>query len=449
MRSFRLSSAKQLVLTILVAALALVIGFMPMYRAQLQDATPEPMDLSNLSPGVVVPDEPVTVTFASWVGGGADWQGLAAQFHELYPNITIEFQDVPFEEIRTKLLTQVAANNPPDAAYLGTETIGEFASRNALANLDPYIAQSSAVDISDYVPSFLQATTFEKSVYGLPIRAETTGLFYRTDLFEAAGIDHPPTTWDEFKADAAKLTKPDAKQYGTIIFAPEAAYYFYPWHWQAGGDTLGPDGTDVIWDSDAGKKAAEFYVGLRDFSPPDFYNSNSWDGRVAFAEGTVAMYVAGSWFAGTLQQEFPDIEGKWAMAPLPSDQRCATTIAGDGLAIFAASPHKEAAWKWLEFVSAPQNMQMLSLGSPEAPTTMLPPRESLLDDPVTFESNPVMQGFAAMMNCAVVSPVIQPRYPEAEQLLNDALGRAIYGEIDADTAVTESAQQAEDLLKNS
>jgi ABC-type glycerol-3-phosphate transport system substrate-binding protein len=297
------------------------------------------------------------------------------------------------------------------------------------------------------VPAFLQAATFEDSVYGLPIRAETTGLFYRTDLFEDAGIEGPPKTWEEFRAAAEKLTIPEMKQYGFILFAPEAAYYWYPWLWQAGGDTLGPDGTDVIWDSEEGKRAAEFYVGLRDFTPPDFWNSNSWDGRVAFAEGTVGMYVAGAWLAGVLQQEFPDIAGKWAMAPLPEDKRCATTIAGDGLVIFKGSKNPDAAWKWLEFVSAPENMTFLNLGTPDAPTTLLPPRRSLLEDPKTFESNPVMQGFAANMECAVVSEVIQPRYPEMEQFLNEALGRAIYGEVDASTAITEAAQQAEDLLK--
>jgi multiple sugar transport system substrate-binding protein len=437
---------------LLLGILLVAIGILPMHSALLQDATEEAtqdagqLDLANLSPDIPSPTEPVTITFASWVGGGADWQLMAANFHELYPNITIEFQDIPFEEIRTKLLTQVAANNPPDAAYLGTDVAGEFGSRHALVNLDPYIEKSLAIQIDDYVPAFLQATTFEGSVYGLPIRAETTGLFYRTDLFEAAGIDHPPTTWDEFREDAAKLTIPDQRQYGTIIFAPEAAYYWYPWLWQAGGDTLGPDGKDVIWDSPEGIRAAEFYVGLREFAPPDFLNSNSWDGRVAFAEGTVGMYVAGAWFAGTLQQEFPDIAGKWAMAPLPSDQKCATTIAGDGLVIFEASPNKAAAWKWIEYVSAPENMRFLNLGSPDAPTTLLPPRRSLLEDPATFESNPVMQGFAEAMDCAVVSEVIQPRYPEAEQFLNEALARAIYGEIDATTALQESAQQAEELL---
>jgi ABC-type glycerol-3-phosphate transport system substrate-binding protein len=167
---------------------------------------------------------------------------------------------------------------------------------------------------------------------------------------------------------------------------------------------------------------------------------------VAFAEGTVAMYVAGAWLAGVLQQEFPDIDGKWALAPLPEDQRCATTIAGDALVIFRGSENPDAAWKWLEFVSAPENMTFLNLGSPEAPTTLLPPRRSLLEDPKTFEANPVMQGFAANMECAVVSEVVQPRYPEMEQFLNEALARAIYGEVDVETALTEAALQAEEVL---
>jgi multiple sugar transport system substrate-binding protein len=427
---------------LVIAVFALTLGIVPVFS---QDDAP--LDLGNLSPNIPSPTEPVTVSFASWVGGGASWQQLAAQFQELYPNITIEFQDTPFEEMRTRMLTQVAANNPPDAALLNMIDVAEFSARNALLNLDPYIAESTAVNIDDYVTAFLQAMQFEGSTYGLPVWAETTGLFYRTDLFEAAGIEAPPTTWEEFRAAAEALTNPDERQYGFIMFAPEAAYYWYPWLWQAGGDTLNPeDPNDVIFDSEAGQRAAEFYIGLRDFTPPDFWNSNSWDGRVAFAEGTVGMYVAGAWFAGTLQSEFPDIEGKWAMAPLPQDQRCATTIAADGLVIFEGGENHDAAWKWIEFLSAPENMALLSLGTADEPATLLPPRHSLLDDPATFENNPMMQGFAAAMDCAVVSDIVQPKWGEAEQILNEQLGRAIYGEIDPATALQEAAMEAEAMF---
>ncbi|NIV38488.1 MAG: extracellular solute-binding protein [Anaerolineae bacterium] len=438
-----------LILTLLITA-AMVAACAPAATPEATSAPTEAApEATPTSPeeGVPEPAEPVVVTFASWVGGGETWQNLAAQFHELHPNITIEFHDVPFEEMHTKLLTQVAAGNPPDIAYMDASAVGEFALRNALVSLDDYIATSEVVDPDDYVEAFLTSATSEGHIYGLPIDAESTGLFYRTDLFEAAGITKPPETWDEFLAAAQALTIPEEKQYGFIIFAPEAAYYWYPWLWQAGGDLLSEDGIDVLWDSEEGKRAAEFYVGLAEYSPPDFYNSNSWDGRVAFAEGTVAMYVAGAWFAGTLQNEFPDVTDKWSTAPLPMDERCATTIAGDTLVIFQASQNKDAAWKWIEFVSEPENMALLNLGTPEAPTTLLPPRKSLLADPATFEANPVLEGFAENMTCAVVSQIDQPKWPEMESLLNDALARAIYGEVDAATAITEAAQEAEALLE--
>ena len=86
-------------------------------------------------------------------------------------------------------------------------------------------------------------------MWGLPIDGESTGLFYRTDLFKAAGIDGPPTTWDEFQADAEKLTDEAKDQYGYEVFAPEAAYYWYPWLYQAGGDLLSEDGKEIVFDS--------------------------------------------------------------------------------------------------------------------------------------------------------------------------------------------------------
>ncbi len=167
---------------------------------------------ADFSPEIKQPDEPVTITFASWVHGEADyWESMAERFHELYPNITIEFQDVPFEEMHDKLVTQIAANNPPDAAYIDAGMVGEFSSRNALVALDNFVTMSQIIDLEDYVPAFLRSAMFEGKLYGLPIDGETTGLFYRTDRFEEAGLDpaKPPETWDEFLMYAEKLTNVD------------------------------------------------------------------------------------------------------------------------------------------------------------------------------------------------------------------------------------------------
>lgn len=417
-------------------------------------APAEPADDGDLSPDIPDPTEPVVVTFASWVHSGGEndiWEILAARFHEIHPNITIEFQDVPFEELHDKLLTQIAAGNPPDAAYVDSPIVGEFAQRDALVNLDEFISKSSVIDVTDYVPGFLTAAQYNGSMYGLPIDGESTGLFYRTDRFEEVGLDptHPPATWAEFEEYAAKLTDPANKKYGTIVFATEAGYYFYPWLWQANGSVLNPDNpNDVIFDSEAGQKAANFYVNLAKYSPPDFLNSNSWDGRVAFANGDVAMYVAGAWFAGVLLSEFPEATGYWNSAPLPTDERCATTIASDHLVVFSASKNPEAAYKWIEFVSSPENMAVLNLGTPEYPATLLPPRISLLEDPALFEGRDFLQGFADNMKCAVVDTIVQPKFYLVEETLTEYLGRAFYGEFpDGATAIKEAAIAAEAALQ--
>src|ERR1700754_3456129 len=265
------------------------------------------------------PTSPVTVTFSSWVGEEPDFKTLVQKFEGEHPNIKIELQNVPAEEANEKLTAQVAGGNPPDIAYIDASTTAQFASRKALVNLDSYIGRSDIVKADAYVPAFKTFVTYDKSMYGLPFDGESTALFYRTDMFQAAGIAAPPTTWAEYEAAAKKLTDPVKRTYGQPLFtsSPEAAYYWYPWLWQAGGKLLSDDGKQVLFNDDKAKAAAEFYVNLAKYAPKDYLNSNSYDGRQAFANGQVGMYVAGSWFAGTLGDEFPQIDGKWSAAPLP------------------------------------------------------------------------------------------------------------------------------------
>jgi multiple sugar transport system substrate-binding protein len=396
------------------------------------------------------PKKPVKITFSvfSSVGGSPQFKKFAEDFHKLHPNITVEFQLVPSERATDKLVTQVAGGNAPDVAYMDSSAVEDFSSRNALVNLDGYIAGSKVVEADDYVEGFKRAAEYKGSLFGLPFDGETTGLFYRTDLFQQAGIDGPPSTWEEFRTDAQKLTDKANKTYGFILFAPEAYYYWYPFLWQAGGDLLSDDGQAVAFDDPAGQNAADFYVGLRKYAPQDYLSSNSWDGRVAFATGKVAMYMAGSWFGGQMKTEFPEINGKWDVAPLPEGpQGCATTLAGDTLSIFDSSKNKDAAWLWIEYLSQPKIMKAWTFGSKT--TTLLPPRQSLLDDPELGKFNPWLKGFADNMDCAVTSNITQPKWPQIEQKLNENLGKALYGEVSPEQAVKTAGDEGEQILEGS
>jgi multiple sugar transport system substrate-binding protein len=404
---------------------------------------------AEISPTVAKePTQPVTVRFAvfSSVAESPQMKRFEKDFEQQHPNIDVEFEPVPSGRSNEKLLTQIAGGNAPDSAFVDAGFVQQLASRGALLNLDGYIAGSDIVATEDYVEGFRNTALVDGSMYGLPFDGETTGLFYRTDLFDAAGIAGPPTTWEEFEQDAAALTDPSKQQYGVAIFSTEAAYYWYPWLWQAGGDTLSDDGQDIAFDSPEGVEAANFYVNLaQKYAPPDYLTSDSWNGRVAFATGKVGMYIAGNWFAGQMLSEFPDIEGQWATAPLPKgDAGCATTLAGDSLIILGTSDQQDAAWKWIEYLSSPDVMSAWTIG--EETTTLLPPRESLLTSPQLSEDKPFLQGFADDMECAFTSTVVQPRYGEVEAVLNEKLGEAMLGDITPEEALREAASEGEEII---
>lgn len=392
------------------------------------------------------PTEPVEVTFFSWVGQQDTMKKFAADFQKEHPNITIKFENVPAEQAGQKLTTQIAGNNAPDVAYINASDTSDYASRGALVDLTDYIERSDVIDPDDYTEAFKTFVTWEDTMWGLPMDGESTGLFYRTDLFEEAGITNPPATWDEFEATAAALTDESKGQYGYVNWATEAAYYWYPWLYQAGGDVLSEDGSEIAFDSEEARSAADFYVGLTDYSPKDELGSNSYDSRVAFSEGKIGMYMAGAWLAGVLDQEFPDIKGKWSTAPLPDGAAgCKTTIAGDSLVMFSQVDDEvaDAAWLWMEYLSQPE---ILADWTYRTEGTLLPPLNSLLEGDEIVEEKPVLTGFIDLMQCGVASTVSNPKAPRIEVVLNEELGKAMYGDQTAEEAIDAAAAQADAIL---
>jgi multiple sugar transport system substrate-binding protein len=230
------------------------------------------------------------------------------------------------------------------------------------------------------------------------------------------------------------------------VFAPESEYYWEPFLWQAGGHLTTDDGSKVAFDSAQGKQAADFYVNLRKYAPPDYYSSNSWDGRIAFATGKVAMYEAGAWFGGEMESSFPKITGDWNVAPMPKGPAgCATTIAGDSLVVFGQTKNSDAAYMWLDYLASKTNMKTWTYGSKT--TTLLPPRKSLLSDPTLGKFNPWLTGFAQQMSCAVNDNLTNPHWPQASDALNTELGKAIFGDETATQALSNAATKGQKFLE--
>ena len=138
---------------------------------------------------------------------------------------------VPGPSLIQKVLQQASSKTLPDVLMLDNPDIQQIAATGALAPLGDY-----GIKTDGYAEGPVSAATYKGKLYGLQPAANTIGIFYNKDVMTKAGVT-PPTTWDELKSTAKKLTTGD--QYGFAFNATadfEGAWQFLPPMWTNGGD---------------------------------------------------------------------------------------------------------------------------------------------------------------------------------------------------------------------
>jgi multiple sugar transport system substrate-binding protein len=138
---------------------------------------------------------------------------------------------VPGPSLIQKVLQQASSKTLPDVLMLDNPDIQQIAATGALAPLGDY-----GIKTDGYAEGPVSAATYKGKLYGLQPAANTIAIFYNKDVLAKAGVT-PPTTWDELKSTAKKLTTGD--QYGFAFNATadfEGAWQFLPPMWTNGGD---------------------------------------------------------------------------------------------------------------------------------------------------------------------------------------------------------------------
>lgn len=159
------------------------------------------------------------------------WQKAVQDFEAANPSIKVNMQTVPWSEQQQKITTALATGAMPDVSMLGNDVVAQYQAQGALVPLDNYMKQWSTdegvSDISqDYWPGDKLYYNLKGNWWASPVIEETRLLYYRTDLFQQAGLDpnNPPTTWDALTQAAQKLKSvtavpialPMSKDYQTI-----------------------------------------------------------------------------------------------------------------------------------------------------------------------------------------------------------------------------------------
>jgi ABC-type glycerol-3-phosphate transport system substrate-binding protein len=88
----------------------------------------------------------------------------------------------------------------------------ESAAKGALAKLDGYFKTDKEFNAPDLLPRFQAALQYKGSNYGIARELSLTIPHFNKSLVSAAGLDpnKTPTTYDEFREWARRMTKPGA-----------------------------------------------------------------------------------------------------------------------------------------------------------------------------------------------------------------------------------------------
>ena len=155
------------------------------------------------------------------------------------------------------------------------------------------------------------------SVYALPYATSVYGLWYRKDLFEAAGLK-PPTNYEEVLAAAEKLTDPAKGIYGIALPGSTNASVnlFSTLLWQNCADYFSPTG-DLTFDRPEALEAVKRWVALTKYAPPGFENYSWGDQVTAYVTGKVAMSVYAGRLGIRMAEQAPQLEENSDIVRLP------------------------------------------------------------------------------------------------------------------------------------
>ncbi|SCW71802.1 multiple sugar transport system substrate-binding protein [Paenibacillus tianmuensis] len=268
----------------------------------------------------------------------AFWNDTIAAFKQKYPDVKVNYEEIPWKGRGQKILTALAAGSGPDVFYQLPDQVPQFAGNQALEPLDAYVKD---INTDDFSKGALAGATYQGKLYALPILQEVQTLIYNPDLIKAIGEDPAklPTTWDEFDrwAEKAKAKGLYARNFEGGAGCCNAT--LYPLLWQSGGNVL-DDGGSMILNNDKGVQVFD-----NGWIPKDSISSD--DQFPEFLSGKMlAVWGQGSTLTTLKAQKKPYVIGP----PLKKEKQASFGTVGM-FVVSKASKNKAAAVEFAKFLT--------------------------------------------------------------------------------------------------
>ncbi|MDT0379365.1 extracellular solute-binding protein [Streptomyces sp. DSM 42041] len=348
------------------------------------------------------------------------WDKLIGEFRFEHPDIDVDVDLYERDAIDAEVRERVAEGRTPDLAQTSASFAG-YARRDLLYNAREVLSTHTQASIT---ASLVQAGSVGHVQYGFPFSASTRALFYNKDLFEQAGVEEPPRTWEELLRTARSLKAVGVKTpYGLPLGEEEAQAEALNWMLGNSGGYLSDAGS---YDIDSPQNIATFEFLRDELVGPGLTNENPattdrQEVYAAFLEGEVAMLNG---HPGLMQLALEN-GIRFGTSPLPGRTAPARTTTGvaDWTMAFKENGHAEEIRAFLDFVY--QERYVVEYAGTH---TMLPVTTEAAYTMREDAAHKPLWPFIESLDVARFYPLGKSSWGPASRRLNATIGSAVLGD---------------------
>ncbi|HTW11042.1 MAG TPA: sugar ABC transporter substrate-binding protein [Acidimicrobiales bacterium] len=288
-------------------------------------------------------------------------------FSKVDPGINVEFDTLNENTERQIIETDITTHADEfNAVMISNYETPMWAKNGWLVNLSAYTAADRAYDVNDLVAPIREALSVDGQLYSVPFYGESSMVYYRKDLFKAAGLSMPlHPTWAQIASFAQKLNDPSKGTAG-ICLRGEPGWGENLAALDTVINTWGGDWFNMAWKpqltSAPDEAATNFYVNLvRKYGEPGASNDGFTECLNDYDAGKAAMWYDATVAAGTIATNAPSVFANtgYAYAPTGPAGIPSGWLYTWSLSIPTGTANEADTWKFLSWATGPAYLDLV------------------------------------------------------------------------------------------
>lgn len=369
-------------------------------------------------------------------------------FNESQSKYHVTYVDIPFGDIFTKNIAQIAAGSPCDIMANSLEEVRFRAGQGQVEALDDYLTE----DVSGgFYDQYLDACKGDDGkTYALPLSVDTRAIYYNKDHFEEAGIlAEDIQTWADLEDAARKLDKKNGNDWERIGFIPVLG--------NGGVDTwvINANGGQGWFDlntfeakvnTETNKEAFAWVKKQIDVYGQDKYNELSAvfnsGMQDPFASGVMSMLVHTSAYQSSLKQNAPDLN--YGVIKLPEFKEGTGHVANGGgfvLEIPKGAKCPEGSYEFIKYVTGKETQDFLATNIGDFSA------RNDFDDTTEFFKNPINVELAKCLE-ETITIIVPNEIKGYQDVVNPLIEEGTLGIKSTDAALDNAQKAFEDFISN-